>query len=305
MTEPEPETEKATPNKSASEPSDVDEADNGFWQQQRKLSYPLVAAVVLPPLFVATCFLLYRDFDRLAHEPLPNLGGSSSPAGRLPPPPSARMPTATQAPQAPTPPPTASVFDQIYKQGLWAKNDAGAGTSGTGSTLAATGPYRVYLQTLLKEQKIKSVIDAGCGDWEFSKAIDWTGIDYKGYDIVDSVIAANKKKYESASVHFFVGNIVTDDLPPADLFIAKHVFQHLPNADFTKFMGQMGKFKHLLFVDTVHARLLTGDNRDIKVGDFRFFDPTAEPFQLPGLKDLTWWDGHHMQQVVHLVRADK
>ena len=35
-------------------------------------------------------------------------------------------------------------------------------------------------QQFLKDNAIRSVVDAGCGDWEFSQAIDWTGIDYKG-----------------------------------------------------------------------------------------------------------------------------
>jgi len=46
------------------------------------------------------------------------------------------------------------------------------------------------LQQFLKDNKIRSVVDAGCGDWGLSQALDWGGIDYKGYDIVEAVIAA-------------------------------------------------------------------------------------------------------------------
>ncbi len=81
------------------------------------------------------------------------------------------------------------------------------------------------------------------------------------------------------------------------------MLQHLPNEDVATFIGKLGKYQHVLLTDTVHHVTLTGDNRDIPMGGFRLFDPTRPPFELPGTKELTWWDGHHMQQVVHLVRA--
>ncbi|MBX3208635.1 MAG: class I SAM-dependent methyltransferase [Labilithrix sp.] len=274
--------------------------ESGFWQQERRLTYPLFAAVVLPPLLSATLFLLYRDFDRLLHEPPPGAPALGEPAPSMRPSPASREPS--PQPSTSTAPATAaSVFAGIYRDGAWARDDAGAGTSGLGSTVAATVPYRAYLQAFLKEHKIKSVVDAGCGDWEFSREIDWSGIDYKGYDVVDAVIAKNKQRYESASVHFFTADIVADALPAADLLVVKHVLQHLPNDDVMTFLGKMGSYKHILLTDSVHPRTLSGDNRDIAVGGFRAFDPTVPPFSLPGTKSLTWWDGHHMQQVVHLM----
>jgi len=134
-------------------------------------------------------------------------------------------PAAADAPIASTEA-TRSAFASIYSGATWGTNDKGIGNSGTGSTLRATALYRTFLQQFLKDNHIASVVDAGCGDWEFSKAIDWTGIDYKGFDIVDAVIAADKKLYTKPNVHFFGANIVEKDLPPADLLISKHVLQH-------------------------------------------------------------------------------
>ncbi|MBX3217652.1 MAG: class I SAM-dependent methyltransferase [Labilithrix sp.] len=260
----------------------------------------------MPPILCATLFLLYRDFDRLLNEPLPGvaatgeLAGSRVPEGsarpRSSPPPPPRAVSSSQPPTT-----AASAFGEIYRDASWGIDDAGAGTSGLGSTVAATALYRTYLQAFLKEHKIKSVVDAGCGDWEFSKAMDWSGIDYKGYDVVEPVIAKNKQRHEAANVHFFTADIVEDDLPAADLLLVKHVLQHLPNDAVMKFMGKMRNYKHILLTDTVHPVTMSGVNRDIAVGDFRTFDPTAAPFSLPGVKALTWWDGHHMQQVVHFV----
>jgi len=198
------------------------------------------------------------------------------------------------------PPAPADVFSEIYAKKIWGTNAEGEGNSGPGSTLKATVVYRAYLQSFLKDYKISSVVDAGCGDWEFSHAIDWSGVDYKGYDIVASVVAKNQKKYSAPNVHFYVANIVDEELPAADLLICRHVLQHLPNRDIMKFLTRLSKYKHALLTNGVDAETLTADNQDIQIGEFRPLDMTQEPFTLPGQKVLTYWDGSHMHQVVHV-----
>jgi SAM-dependent methyltransferase len=196
--------------------------------------------------------------------------------------------------------PLQRVFDDIYRRGKWATDANDAGTSGLGSTVESTYLYRMFLGRFFAEAKIHSVVDAGCGDWEFSQAIDWSGIDYKGYDIVPSVVEKDRAKFERPNVHFFQANVVEADLPPADLLIVKHVLQHLPNAMVQRFFAQLPKYKHVLMVDAVDPDTLSGKNTDIVPGDFRFFDPTAPPFNLNALKALTYWDGADMQQVVYV-----
>ena len=247
--------------------------------------------MALPPLLVAVIYLLYRDFDRLAHPDPP------APAVAAPAPPPPRAP----APAAPAPA-ASEVFGAIYQDAAWGKNAAGEGTSGSGSLLATTVVYRAYLQAFMKTHGITSVVDAGCGDWEFSHALDWKGIDYKGYDVVESVIARNKAKYSAPNIHFFVADIVKEDLPPADLLVSKHVLQHLPTADVTTFLGQLEKYRHVLLTNTVWQTTMSAENADIAIGEFRPLDPTRPPFNLRGVKDLTWWDGYHMHQVVHIAR---
>ena len=151
---------------------------------------------------------------------------------------------APQSPPLPAPPRPATaspsqVFGQIYSSGSWGKNDAGEGYSGTGSTVEATVVYRAFLQAFMKTHDVHSVVDAGCGDWEFSRTIDWTGVDYKGYDIVAPVIQKDTKRYAAPNIAFFVANIVEDDLPTADLLVCKNVLQHLPNGDVARFLARL------------------------------------------------------------------
>ncbi len=200
---------------------------------------------------------------------------------------------------------TASIkkaFEEIYDKGTWGKNAAGVGTSGTGSTDHATAVYRTFLQQFLKDHNIHSVVDAGCGDWEFSQTMDWTGIDYKGYDIVPKVIEADTQRFAKPGIQFFNADIVATDLPPADLLISKHVLQHLPTSSVQQFLKQLPKYRHVLFVNGVDRITLTGDNTDIAPGGYRTLDVTAPPFDLVGLKILTYeGEARLMHQVVHIM----
>lgn len=194
------------------------------------------------------------------------------------------------------------VFAEIYRDAQWGRNTQGAGHSGKGSTLRSTLIYRTFLQQFLKDNEIRSVVDAGCGDWEFSQALDWSGIDYKGFDIVESVIAHDKQKFARPNIQFFVGNFVEMDLPRADLLICKHVLQHLPTRDVQTFINQVTKYKHVLLTNSVDPVTMSAVNRDIVVGNYRRLDPTTAPFNLSGAKVLTYRDEFGvMHQVVHIA----
>jgi SAM-dependent methyltransferase len=194
------------------------------------------------------------------------------------------------------------VFAYIYRHATWGTNAQGEGHSGPGSTLHATLIYRTFLQQFLKDNAIRSVVDAGCGDWEFSQRLDWSGIDYKGFDVVESAIA-KAKTFAKPNIAFFVGNVVELGLPPADLLLCKHVLQHLPTRDVRTFLTQIKKYRHVLLTNSVNVQTMSATNVDVAVGECRALDPTAPPFNLYGAKVLTYWDGHSMNQVVHIAGA--
>lgn len=196
---------------------------------------------------------------------------------------------------------TQEAFEGIYKNASWGANDAGVGNSGSGSLLDTTAVYRTFLAQFFKEYDIHSVVDAGCGDWEFSSKIDWRGIDYKGFDIAHQVVEHDKKLYTKPNIHFFEADIVETDLPKADLLISKHVLQHLPNASVKKFLEkQLPKYKHVLIMSGVHHVTFAGENTDISPGGYRTLDLTAPPFNVVGLKTLNYFDGYHMHTLLHV-----
>ena len=191
-----------------------------------------------------------------------------------------------------------NTFNRIYAEGTWSKNVAGAGTSGTGSTVEITREYRIFLEDFIRKHSIKSVVDAGCGDWSFSSAMDWGDASYLGVDIASDVIAAVRKKHEKGKITFQVGNI-TDELPAAELLISKDVLQHLSNELIHRFIRnnlRKGKYKWVI---------LTNDrgsgNRDVASGGYRAIDLAAPPFEVRGLVDLPIKFGDETTKITSLL----
>ena len=189
-------------------------------------------------------------------------------------------------------------FNRIYTEGTWGKDVAGKGTSGTGSTLEITREYRAYLEDFIKTHKITSVVDAGCGDWTFSSAIDWGGASYLGVDIASDVIATVRARHEKGNITFQVGDI-TDDLPAADLLISKDVLQHLSNTLVQKFIRnnlRKGKYKWVILTNDRGS-----ENREIASGGYRAIDLAAPPFEVRGLVDLPITFGNETTKITSLL----
>jgi SAM-dependent methyltransferase len=189
-------------------------------------------------------------------------------------------------------------FNRIYTDGTWGRDVTGKGTSGTGSTLEITREYRAYVEEFMKTHAVRSVVDAGCGDWNFSSAMDWGGVSYLGIDIASDIVAANRKKYERDNVRFQVGDI-TEELPAADLLISKDVLQHLSNGLVQKFIEnnlKKGKYKWVI---------LTNDrgrgNPDVRPGGYRAIDLAASPFEVRGLVDLPITFGNETTKITSLL----
>lgn len=161
------------------------------------------------------------------------------------------------------------VFSDIYKEKVWYKG------SGSGSLPKTTRIYRKFIQEYIIKNKIKSVLDFGCGNWNFSKLINWRGINYLGLDVVDFVIEENRRKYTKKTIKFDVADLSNEKLPVADLIIVKDVIQHWSNKDILKIISKLKKFKHVLITNNCGR----GDtNKDIKNGQARSLDLSKPPF---------------------------
>lgn len=162
-------------------------------------------------------------------------------------------------------------FEEIYAENKWLYG------SGEGSQRRHTKRYMSFLQAFLRSNNIKSVVDIGCGDWQFSQFIDWKGIDYSGFDVVGSVIEANQRKFAAPGVRFQLTVGGTSDFPSADLLIAKDVLQHWSNDAIRAFLPNFKKYSYCLITNCVNPNGKT-TNEDIENGGFRYLDLRLAPF---------------------------
>jgi len=168
------------------------------------------------------------------------------------------------------------IFDDIYRRDLW------RGDSGAGSREDVTRDYRGMLQQFLSNNAITSVVDVGCGDWQFTRHMDWSGVHYTGTDASDAVLE-NTRRFSRGRVRFLHADATCDALPCADLLLAKDVLRHWSNADITAFLPQLEKFRCALITGSFPSYAQAYVNRDMPAGaNFRPVDPGKSPFGLPG-----------------------
>lgn len=169
----------------------------------------------------------------------------------------------------------ADVFRKKYEDDAsdWRKN------SGPGSHPYHTIDYVAFLSKFIHLNGVRTVVDIGCGDWQFSRNINFQGARYLGLDIVPSVIERNKALYARPGVDFALMPKTPDGVPAADLLLIKDVLQHLPDATIDVYAKLVFPRFRFCLVTNSFTKLSTPTNVDICSGDFRCLDLTAPSLQ--------------------------
>lgn len=165
------------------------------------------------------------------------------------------------------------IFEGIYAKNRWKHG------SGEGSLIIHTKGYVAFLEQFLKERHIQSVVDMGCGDWQFSRNIQWGTAHYQGFDVVSSVIDNNRREFGTDEIEFHLYSGNPAELPSSDLLIVKDVLQHLSNQSVAAFLPALARYKYALLTNCVNPRGPTR-NKDIAEGGFRYLDLRLSPFHL-------------------------
>ena len=91
------------------------------------------------------------------------------------------------------------VFTNIYERCVWGNNGARLynGSSGGGSDVEFNlNTYIPFLKKFIRDNKIETICDLGCGDFRCGKIIyNDLDITYTGYDAYKKVIDYNSNHY--------------------------------------------------------------------------------------------------------------
>jgi SAM-dependent methyltransferase len=167
-------------------------------------------------------------------------------------------------------------FARIYQTNLWFDAET---RSGTGSSLESTKRLRASLPPLLRRLNARRLLDIPCGDFNWMSHVDLTGIYYIGGDIVESMIAAIRERYESATRKFMRVDLTSGPLPIADVILCRDGLVHFSVDNIIaafRVMKASGA-KYLLTTTFLDWHV----NKDIVDGDWRPLNLMQSPFLLP------------------------
>jgi len=124
----------------------------------------------------------------------------------------------------------ADAFDAVYRKHLWDKDTHGGAPSGEGSYGAFAEDFLRLVQEVIKANKIESILDLGCGDFNIGSQVSSLVTTYTAADISEVIIARNKTRFSHLrNVTFCQIDACNDQLPVHDLVIIRQVLQHLAN----------------------------------------------------------------------------
>ena len=177
------------------------------------------------------------------------------------------------------------VFNSIYKSNHWNKSkkfDSSQSYSGPGSTANSiqTNNLISELQKFFKENNIKNILDAPCGDCAWINKIFETDIKYSGIDIVEDLINQNKLLFRSnLNIRFYCEDLTEyNQYDGYDFILMRDFFIHLPLSIIKKILTNLknSNCKYFAFnnYESIHL------NKEISTGQHRKINFLKEPFNL-------------------------
>jgi len=167
------------------------------------------------------------------------------------------------------------VFTNIYENNAWGKNITTEfnGNSGDGSSIEFNkDTYIPFLKKFIVDNRIKTIVDLGCGDFRCGKLIyNDLNITYTGYDTYKKIIVYNTKQHSVPKFSFIHLDFFNkkQQIIPGDVCILKDVLQHWPLKDIYTFLDYLVKCKKFKYILIINCCNQTKDNTDIPVGHWR------------------------------------
>jgi hypothetical protein len=173
-----------------------------------------------------------------------------------------------------------SQLEQTFTS-IFGKNlvQAGESVSGPGSCLAQTAEIRQRLPLLISDLRVRSLLDAPCGDFNWLSHVT-LGLDqYIGVDIVSQLVAQNQQRYGGAGRQFLHLDVVAHPLPCVDLILCRDLLVHFNFNEIFKTLRNFKRSQSTYILMTQFSNRAV--NNDIVTGDWRTLNFERHPFNFP------------------------
>ena len=147
------------------------------------------------------------------------------------------------------------VFDNIYRFGIWGRDEIGEATSGYGShEKRVIEPYVKLSRILLTKLGRSTVVDIGCGDFNVGRHLAGKCALYIACDVSQFILDRNSERFAAENLKFMHLDLATSDLPRGDIAMVRQVLQHLSNAAIKAFVDRINDtkpYRYLLLTEHV------------------------------------------------------
>jgi 2-polyprenyl-3-methyl-5-hydroxy-6-metoxy-1,4-benzoquinol methylase len=180
------------------------------------------------------------------------------------------------------------IFEAIHAAKSWGDCES---SSGPGSTRERAASFLPDLIALVRALGVKTLLDAPCGDFNWTAPLAEAVDRYVGIDIVPAIVRANQQRWSSSERQFLCRDMVRQRLPAADLVLARDVLVHVSNSDIFQALSNLRRTGAGYLITTTFL----GDrrNEDIRTGDWRALNLQRPPFHLPAPLALIDEHCHH------------
>ena len=130
---------------------------------------------------------------------------------------------------------------------------------------------------LFETYKVKTFLDAPCGDWFWMREVDLSGVTYIGADISQSLIAEIAAEHSAEGRSFQHLDVTSDPLPQADMMMCRDCLFHLSFEMRWAFYENFAKSEIPYLLSTVNYNVV---NEDLNSPGWKPYNPFLAPFYM-------------------------
>ena len=173
-------------------------------------------------------------------------------------------------------------FQEAYLANLWGDPES---VSGPGSGVVRTAAFRDQIPPLLKDLRATSLLDAGCGDFNWMRLVELPVEQYLGVDIVPELVYQNVRRCADPRHAFVLADFTRAELPRMDVILCRDCLVHFAFEDVWAALHNFERSRARWLLTTTFVDPQR-ENVDIETGGWRPLNLQLPPFNFPAPQRL-------------------